>query len=111
MKTEVSYPLVRTVRPLPDKRLFVTFETGEARIYDCRPLLKEDAFRALADEALFRKVRPDPHGYAVIWSDEIDLAESEIWVNGQPAEPSDPPNDGPAASVDNSDALGGGRHR
>jgi hypothetical protein len=27
------------------------------------------------------------------------------------AEPSDPPNDGPAASVENSDASGGGRHR
>ncbi|GEM_PF-356391 len=106
MKTEVSYPPVRTVHPLPDKKLFVTFATGEARIYDCRPLLREEAFRALADETLFRQVRPDPHGYAVIWSDEIDLAESEIWVNGQPAENA-APNGGPAASDDNSSAPGG----
>lgn len=87
MQTEVTYPLVRAVRPLPGKKLFVTFSTGEARIYDCQPLLAEEAFRALADETLFQQVRPDRHGYAVIWSDEIDLAESEIWINGQPAEP------------------------
>ncbi|TAK08937.1 DUF2442 domain-containing protein [bacterium] len=92
METEVTYPRVREVRPLPGKRLFVTFSTGEARIYDCQPLLAEEAFRPLADEALFRQARADRDGYAVIWSDEIDLAESEIWINGQPAEQSAPPN-------------------
>jgi len=24
----------------------------------------------------------DPHGYAVVWNDDIDLAESEIWLKG-----------------------------
>lgn len=87
MKTAVTYPRVREVLPLPDKKLFVTFSTGEARIYDCRPLLAEETFRPLADESLFQKAHADRHGYAVIWSDEIDLAESEIWINGQPVEP------------------------
>ena len=94
MQTALTYPRVRSVRPLPAKKLFVTFSTGEARIYDCQPLLQEEAFRGLADEAIFQQVHPDPHGYAVIWSDEIDLAESEIWVNGRPTEPNAPGNTG-----------------
>ncbi len=67
--------------------MLVTFENGAVRLYDCRPLLAEAVFRPLADDAFFQHVRPDPHGYAVLWSDEIDLAESELWLNGKPAEP------------------------
>ncbi len=86
MKSQATYPKVRAVEPLADKKLLVRFETGDVRVYDCHPLLNEAAFRALADEGFFRQVYPDPHGYAVIWSDEVDLAESELWTNGKPAE-------------------------
>jgi hypothetical protein len=64
----------------------VAFATGEQRVYDCAPLLRESVFAGLADEAVFQQVRPDPHGYGVVWSDELDLAESELWINGSPAE-------------------------
>lgn len=76
------YPKIHTVHALPRKKLRVTFETGDVRIYDCRPLLKEEPFKALQDEALFRSVRAEKHGYAVVWNDEIDLSESEIWIHG-----------------------------
>lgn len=92
MQTQVTYPRVQTVQPQPGKKLLVTFSTGETRIYDCQPLLREEAFRPLADEALFQQVRPDRHGYGVIWSEAIDLAESELWINGKRAEPCAPPN-------------------
>lgn len=94
MQTALTYPRVQSVRPLPGKRLFVTFSTGEARIYNCQPLLEEETFRPLADESIFRQAHPDAHGYAVIWSDDIDLAESEIWINGEPTEPNAPGNAG-----------------
>jgi hypothetical protein len=86
MDTLLTYPRVRSVRPLAGKRLLVAFATGEERFYDCGPLLAESAFAALADETVFQQVRPDPHGYGVIWNDEIDLAESELWINGTSAE-------------------------
>ena len=87
MKTAVTYPGVRAVRPLSGKKLLVTFSTGEVRCYDCRPLLSQEPFRALEDAGLFLRVHADPRGYGVIWNDEIDLAESELWINGTPAEP------------------------
>jgi hypothetical protein len=79
-----GFPRVKSVQSLPSKRLRVTFDNDEVRVYDCTPLLEEAAFRSLHDDAFFQNVSPDPHGYGVIWSDEVDLAESELWLRGMP---------------------------
>jgi hypothetical protein len=81
------YPRVVAVRPEPGGRLLVWFDKGIAKVYDCSPLFASAPFRRLADEAFFRLVRADPHGYAVVWDDETDLAESELWLNGVAVEP------------------------
>jgi hypothetical protein len=57
------------------------------RLYDCQPLLAGGVFARLADEALFQQARVAAHGYGVVWDEELDLAESELWINGIPAEP------------------------
>ncbi len=85
MTTLSVYPKVKAVRPLAGKRLLVEFDNGATKVYDCTPLLDGEVFAPLRSEALFRRVRADDHGYAVIWTDEIDLAESELWINGAPA--------------------------
>jgi hypothetical protein len=77
-----SFPRVIRVQPLPRLRLRVAFDNGDTRLYDCAPLLDRAAFAPLRTDALFRAVQPDPHGYGVIWNDDIDLAESELWLNG-----------------------------
>jgi hypothetical protein len=92
MRSTTTYPKIQAVTPRRGKTLLVTFENGEQRLYDCTPLLQLDAFRPLEDEALFRCAHADSHGFGVVWNDEIDLAESEIWINGQAAEPSPPAN-------------------
>jgi hypothetical protein len=78
-----SYPKIQSVQALPGKKLRVTFVNGGIRLYDCRPLLKEEPFKALQDDALFHLARAEEHGYGVIWNDEIDLAESEVWLHGR----------------------------
>ena len=85
MRTQTTYPCVTSVEALSDKRLRVTFATGDVKIYDCKALLHEEVFRPLEADALFRRVRTDHHGYGVIWNDEIDLAESELWLHGKSA--------------------------
>ncbi len=79
-----DYPKVRSVSPLPGKKLRVVFADGDVRVYDCNPLLDEHPFVPLRNEVLFRAVRADPHGYGIVWSDDIDLSESELWLNGVP---------------------------
>ena len=85
-----TYPKIKSVRPRPGKALLVEFENGVRKSYDCTPLLQSEAFRPLQDEAIFRSVHADSHGYGVIWNDDLDLAESEIWLNGQLVEPEGP---------------------
>lgn len=44
------------VRPLADWKLWVRFNTGEAKIYDFKPMLNYPAFKPLLDEELFKQV-------------------------------------------------------
>jgi len=83
MAKHITYPKICCVTLTKEKELLVTFDNGVQKLYDCTPLLKHDAFRVLENEAVFQCARPDPHGYAVIWNDDVDLAESEIWLNGK----------------------------
>jgi len=68
----------------PNQRLLVRFRNGVTKLYDCKRILKLPAFEPLRnDDALFRRAHVDEHGYGVIWNDDLDLAESEVWIGGQ----------------------------
>lgn len=43
---QTSFPRLKTVEPLSEKRLLVTFVNGTVKVYDCGPLLKKPAFSA-----------------------------------------------------------------
>ena len=77
------YPKIKGVDPLDAKQLLVTFSTGEDKIYDCTPLLAEPEFSLLKNEMFFRTVRVDHGGYGVVWNEEVDLSESELWIHGE----------------------------
>ncbi len=80
---QTSFPRLRAVEPLAGKMLRVTFVNGAIKVYDCSRLLKEKPFKRLEDETFFRTVHVEPHGYAVVWDDDTDLAESELWIHGK----------------------------
>ena len=75
------YPKIDQVKALPNHRLLVAFQNGIVKEYDCAPLLQKAAFRPLRDEALFAGVVVGAGGFGVVWNDEIDLSESELWLN------------------------------
>ena len=76
------FPKIRSITPLSVKRLRVEFVNGEIKIYDCQPLLKETEFGTLMNESFFKCVQVDANGYGVVWDDNIDLSESELWIHG-----------------------------
>ena len=84
MAMQTTFPKVKAVEPLAGKKLRVTFSNEGVRVYDCKPLLDEEPFRHLRDEAFFRAVYVEAGGYAVVWDDRTDLAESELWLHGKP---------------------------
>ena len=76
---------VSGVRPMDGHRLWVRFNTGEARIVDFAPLLELPAFAPLQDENVFREVYID-YG-VVVWKDgEIDIAPETLYDRGVAAE-------------------------
>ncbi|MBU4486639.1 MAG: DUF2442 domain-containing protein [Candidatus Delongbacteria bacterium] len=78
----MDYPKIKSVKAIPDYKLRVVFLSGDVKIYDCKPLFEKDAFYPLKNEGFFRTVKVDIGGYGIIWDDEIDLSESELWING-----------------------------
>ncbi len=81
---QTTFPRLKKVEPLTGKRLRVTFHNDTVKIYDCNRLLNKEPFLLLRDEAFFRSVCVERNGYAVVWNDNIDLAESELWLHGEP---------------------------
>lgn len=81
---EKSPPLrVCGVRPLDNFRLWIRFNNGEKRIFDCKPLLSAPAFAPLAVPEVFRNVYID---YGIpVWNDgEIDIAPEHLYERSVP---------------------------
>ena len=77
-----SYPRIISVEPQEHFKLRVVFTNGVAKLYDCARLWDDEAFQPLRNPAFFKNVRADAGGYGVVWNDQIDLSEAEIWDCG-----------------------------
>ena len=74
-------PKVCGVRPLNDYKLWVRFQTGETKIYDCKPLLKYQVFEPLKDTSMFNSVYVDYH--TAVWDNgNIDIDPENLYENG-----------------------------
>ena len=76
-------PRIRGVEPVGGHVLRVTFASGEVRRLDCRPFLDRGVFRALRDEAEFRRVTPINGGSGIGWPSGADLSRDTAYRCGQ----------------------------
>jgi hypothetical protein len=81
-----DYPRIASVEALSGFQLRVAFVNGQTRLYDFTTKSGLPATELLRDEALFKCARVDVGGYGIVWNDDLDIAESELWLNGQPVE-------------------------
>ena len=74
---------IRSVTPLDDFILRVEFCEGVTKTYDVKQLFDTfKVFNKLKENNLFKKVKVDKGGYAVIWNKEIDLACDDLFYDG-----------------------------
>ena len=75
---------VKTVKPLENYLLLVTFQNGITKKYDLKPLFEKwRIFKDLDNiPGLFETVKVDNGGYGIYWNDYIDLSCNELWYNG-----------------------------
>jgi hypothetical protein len=74
------YWTVKSVQPLDDYWLLLTFENNEQRFFDMKPLLNTGVFRTLKDIELFRTVKVAFDSIA--WYDDIDIAPETLYHDG-----------------------------
>lgn len=60
----------------------VKFTNLEVKKYDISKLLENLMFVSLRNPGFFRNFTIEPGGYALVWNDEIDISEYELWQNG-----------------------------
>jgi hypothetical protein len=82
---KMSAPGIQSVQSLEDKRLLVVFANAARKVDDCNQLLHLEPFKPLWSEAFFKSVKLDAGGYGISWTGNVDLGESELWVNGKEA--------------------------
>lgn len=78
-------PRIRTVKPLPDYMLSVSFDDGKAVIYDVKEDIAQiESYQALKlVHGLFNQVQLDQSRTCVYWNDEIDLPSDTLYEYGQ----------------------------
>lgn len=65
--------------PLNDYKLRVTFQNGETKIYDFKPLLDKPAFKPLLDQAKFKRVKLS-HGVPTWDEENVDISPETIYL-------------------------------
>ncbi|MFO7761956.1 MAG: DUF2442 domain-containing protein [Thermodesulfobacteriota bacterium] len=80
----MKIPRIKNATPLDDHTLMVVFDNNDKRKYDIRPLLSKSMFEPLKNPVFFKAFNIENGGYAIIWNENIDLSEYELWSHGQP---------------------------
>lgn len=70
-------PRVVSVRPLADYQLALTFDNGEHKTFDAKPLLDYPAFKPLRQETFFRTV--SVQFGTICWPGDIDYCPDTLY--------------------------------
>jgi len=79
----MNVPKIISADPIDNHTLVVLFDNNQRKKYDITPLLDKKIFSPLKNTALFKSVRVDHGGYALVWNSDIDISEYELWVHGE----------------------------
>ncbi len=71
-----------SAKAIDNKTLIVKFTNFESRKYDISKLLDNPIFASLNNPEFFKNFRIESGGYGLVWNDEIDLSEYELWQHG-----------------------------
>ena len=77
-------PRIKSVSPLPDFMLSVSFDDGKHVLYDVKEDFSLPGYSALRDEyGLFGQVQLDKSRTCVYWNEDIDLPSDTLYEYGK----------------------------
>lgn len=79
---ELLYIWVTEAQPMEDRRLWLKFNDGCIKVFDCKPMIeKYPIFEPLKDDNVFRDITLD--GWTVTWAKgTLDIAPEHLYLNG-----------------------------
>lgn len=80
----MKYPTIKSAEAIDNQTLIVEFFNQEKRQYNITRLLKKEVFLPLKNPAFFKNFWVEQGGYAIVWNEDIDLSEYELWIHGTP---------------------------
>ncbi|BAP57326.1 hypothetical protein THII_3029 [Thioploca ingrica] len=78
----MPYPKIKSAQVIDDHTLIVEFANEEKRKYDMTKLFDKEVFFPLKNPGFFKNFQIDSSGCAIIWNEDIDVSEYEIWSHG-----------------------------
>jgi len=80
----MKYPSIKSAAVVDEHTILVEFSDSGRRKYDITPLLSRSMFEPLRNPMFFKNFRIDTGGYGLVWNEDIDISEYELWVHGIP---------------------------
>lgn len=77
-------PRILKAQAIDNYTLVIEFTNQEVKQYDVRYLLDRPMFAPLRQPAFFKAFQVEPGGYGIVWNEDLDLSEYELWKNGVP---------------------------
>ena len=68
-----------SVSPLENYELLVTFQNGERKVFDVKPLLSSPLYEPLKSKALFTQAKAD--GMCIFWNEDIDICPDMVYTD------------------------------
>jgi hypothetical protein len=78
----MQYPKIKSASAIDDHTLIVEFSNAEKRKYDITRLFTKEMFFPLKNPIFFKNFTVDSTGCGLVWNEDIDISEYEIWTHG-----------------------------
>ena len=78
----MQHPRISKAKAVDNNTLIIEFSNQEIKEYKIHHLLEKPTFAPLRQPAFFKNFKVEPGGYALTWTEEIDISEYELWKNG-----------------------------
>ncbi|MCT7953430.1 DUF2442 domain-containing protein [Ancylothrix sp. C2] len=78
----MKYPRILWAQAIDNRTLVVKFSNDEFRKYDISKLLEKPLFAKLHNPVVFKNFRIEEGGYGLVWDEDVDISEYELWQNG-----------------------------
>ena len=75
-------PKIVSAQVIDDRTLLIEFSQSEFKKYDISQLLSKQMFAPLQNPSFFKSFKIEAGGYGLVWNEDIDVSEYELWKNG-----------------------------